>query len=191
MRLAVVLATFAIVFPAELPDKTTLASLVLASRYRPLPVWLGAVVAFAAQCALAVTAGRVLALLPHRVTAGVAAVLFATGAVLALRHHDESEEVAATRAATSGPRIAVTAFTVLFVAEMGDFTQLATASLASRYDAPLSVFLGAWLALCAVSGLAVVAGRAVLRMVPLRAVRLVAAALFATVAFLSLVSAIR
>lgn len=191
MRLGVVLAVFAVVFPAELPDKTTLASLVLATRYRPLPVWLGAVTAFAVQCALAVTAGALLALLPHRVAAGVAAVLFAAGAVLAFRGDDEDEEIAATRAAKSGPRIAATAFGVLVVAELGDFTQFATAALAARYDAPLSVFAGAWLALCSVSGIAVVAGRTLLRVVPLRAVRLVAATLFAAVAVLSAVEALR
>jgi putative Ca2+/H+ antiporter (TMEM165/GDT1 family) len=191
MRLAVVLTVFALVFPAELPDKTTLASLVLATRYRPLPVWLGAMAAFAAQCAIAVTAGRLLALAPHRVVVAVAAVLFATGAFLALRGGAEDEEVEETAQVTSSPRIAATAFGVLFLAEFGDFTQLATASLASRYNAPLSVFLGAWLALVCVSGLAVVAGRGLLRVVPLRLVRYVAATLFAVVAVLSAVEAIR
>jgi putative Ca2+/H+ antiporter (TMEM165/GDT1 family) len=190
MRLAVVLTTFALIFPAELPDKTTLASLVLATRYRPLPVWLGATAAFAVQGALAVTAGRLLALLPRTATLWASAVLFAVGAFLALRG-DEDEEVTATRAATSGPRIAATSFGVLLVAEFGDFTQLATASLASRYDAPFSVFLGAWLALVSVCGLAVVAGRGLLRVVPLRAVRTVAATLFAVVAVLSAVEAVR
>jgi Ca2+/H+ antiporter, TMEM165/GDT1 family len=191
MRLGVVLAVFAIVFPAELPDKTTLAALVLATRYRALPVWLGAVAAFAVQCALAVTAGALLALLPHRVAAGIAAVLFAAGAVLAVRSQDDDEEIQQTRAARSAPRIAATSFGVLVVAELGDFTQFATAALAARYDAPLSVFAGAWLALCAVSGIAVLAGRTLLRVVPLRAVRLVAATLFAAVAVLSAVEALR
>jgi putative Ca2+/H+ antiporter (TMEM165/GDT1 family) len=192
MRLGVVLAAFALVFPAELPDKTALASLVLATRYRPLPVWLGAVAAFAAQCAIAVTAGRLLGLLPHRATAGIAAALFAVGAFLTLRQDGaDDEEVAETAAATSAGRIALASASVLFLAEFGDFTQLATASLASRYDATLSVFLGAWLALCAVSGLAVVAGRGLLRVVPLRAVRLAAGCLFAAVAVLSAVEAIR
>jgi putative Ca2+/H+ antiporter (TMEM165/GDT1 family) len=192
VRIAVVLTTFALIFPAELPDKTTLASLVLSTRYRPLPVWLGAMAAFALQCLIAVTAGRLIALLPHRLVVAVAAVLFAVGAWLAFRSGSESEDdVGETVATTSSPRIALTSFGVLFLAEFGDFTQLATASLASRYDAPASVFLGAWLALVCVSGLAVVAGRGLLRVVPLRAVRLVAASLFAVVAVLSAAEAIR
>lgn len=191
MRPGVVLATFAVIFPAELPDKTTLASLVLAARYRPGPVWAGAAVALCAQSALAVAAGGLLTLLPDRVVAGVAAVLFAVGAYLAARDTGDDDEVPETGAATSAVRIAALTCGVLFVAEFGDFTQLATASLAGRYEAPVEVFVGAWLALVTVSGLAVFAGRGLLRVVPLRAVRLVAAALFAVVAVLSFVEAVR
>ena len=150
MRLGVVAATFALVLTAELPDKTALASLVLATRYRPSPVWVGAAGAFLVHCALAVTAGRLLALMPHRVVPAFAAVLFAVGAVVTFRSTGGVEEVAETAPATSFARVAAASFGVLLVAELGDFTQLATAALASRYDAVLSVFLGAWLALVAV-----------------------------------------
>ena len=192
MRPGVVLAAFAVVFPAELPDKTTLASLVLAARYRPGPVWAGASAAFFVQCALAVTAGGLLALLPDRVVSGAAAVLFAAGAVHAARGaNDPPEEVGETAAATSARRIAAVAFGALFLAEFGDFTQLATASLAGRYEAPIEVFTGAWLALVTVSGLAAFTGRGLLRVVPLRMVRLVAAGLFAAVAVVSVVDVLR
>lgn len=189
MSLRAFATTFLVVLPAELPDKTALASLVLASRYRPLPVWCGGAAAFGLQCLVAVSAGRLLSLLPSRVLAGMAAVLFAAGAVLALRH-DDDEEVGETAAATSFRRVAAVSFGVLFLAEWGDFTQLATASLSSRYDAPVSVFLGAWLALLTVCGLAVVLGRGLLRVVPLRAVRVAAASVFAVVAVASAVQAL-
>lgn len=191
VRFAVVLTAFALVFPAELPDKTALASLVLATRYRPLPVWLGAAGAFAVQCAIAVTAGRVIGLLPHRLVAAVAALLFALGAFLALRQREPDDEVRATATTHSARRIAGTAFGVLFLAEWGDFTQLTTAALAGRYERPVEVFLGAWLALVAVSGLAATLGRSLLRVLPVRVVRLVAATLFACVAVLSAVEAVR
>jgi putative Ca2+/H+ antiporter (TMEM165/GDT1 family) len=191
MRFAVVLTAFALVFPAELPDKSALASLVLATRYRALPVWLGAASAFAVQCAIAVTAGSLLALLPHRLVTGVAALLFATGAVLTLRHAEQPEEVAETARTTSPLRMAATAFGVLFLAEWGDLTQFTSAALTSRYDAPVEVFVGAWVAMVTVSGLAVGLGRGLLRVVPLRAVRLVAACVFATVAVLSAAEALR
>jgi putative Ca2+/H+ antiporter (TMEM165/GDT1 family) len=191
VRVAVVLTAFALVFPAELPDKSALASLVLATRYRALPVWLGAAAAFAVQCAIAVTAGSLLALLPHRLVSGVAAVLFATGAVLTWRAPEPSAEVGATAVTTSPLRMAGTSFGVLFLAEWGDLTQFTSAALTSRYSAPFEVFAGAWLALVTVSGLAVVLGRGLLRVVPLRAVRLVAGCVFATVAVLSAVEAVR
>ena len=191
MRLSVSLTTFALVFPAELPDKTTLASLVLASHYRARPVWAGAAAAFFAQCLLAVTAGGLLALLPDRVVAGVSALLFAVGAVLVLRASGDVEDVGATEAVTSSRRIATVAFATLFVAEFGDFTQLATASLAGRYEAPVEVFAGAWLALVCVSGLAVLLGARLLRVVPFRVVRVVAACLFAAVALWSILDVFR
>lgn len=190
MRPGVALTTFAVVFPAELPDKTTLASLVLAARYRPGPVWVGAAAAFLVQGVLAVTAGGLLALLPDRAVALGAAVLFATGAVLAARGSADDDDIGDTAPVRSARRIALVTFGVLFLAEFGDFTQLATASLAARYDAPVEVLLGAWLALVSVCGIAVVAGQNVLRVVPLRLVRLVASGLFATVAVLSFVDAL-
>ncbi|HEV2890251.1 MAG TPA: TMEM165/GDT1 family protein [Frankiaceae bacterium] len=187
MSIRAFLTTYGVVLPAELPDKTALASLVLASTYRkPLAVWAGGAAAFFAQCAIAVAAGSLLALLPDRAVAGVAAVLFAAGAVLALR--GRAEEPSYVPAA--GRRVAAVTFGVLFLAEWGDFTQLATASLASRYEAPFSVFLGAWLALCTVCGLAVLLGRGLLRVVPLRVVRLVAAGIFAVVAVVSAAQAV-
>ena len=186
MSLRAFLTTFAVVFPAELPDKTALASLVLAARYSPFPVWCGGVAAFFLQCLVAVSAGRLLSLLPPRVLSGIAGVLFAVGAVLVLRASDEPS-VGETAVATSARRVAGIAFGVLFLAEWGDFTQLATVSLSSRYDAPVSVFLGAWLALVCVCALAVVLGRSLLRIVPLRLVRIVAACLFAGVAVVSFV----
>ncbi len=50
-------AVFAVIFLAELPDKTALAALVLATRYRPLPVFVGAALALTVQSAVAVAAG--------------------------------------------------------------------------------------------------------------------------------------
>jgi putative Ca2+/H+ antiporter (TMEM165/GDT1 family) len=60
--LAVVLTTFVVIFPAELPDKSLFASLVLGTRFRPLPVFFGAAAAFAVHVVIAVTIGGVFAL---------------------------------------------------------------------------------------------------------------------------------
>jgi putative Ca2+/H+ antiporter (TMEM165/GDT1 family) len=67
---------------------------------------------------------------------------------------------------------------VVLLAEFGDLTQLATASIATQYSAPLAVALGAWLALASVAALAVTAGAWIVQHVPLRVIRYVAAAVF-------------
>ncbi len=77
--LAVIGSAFALTFLAELPDKSMVASLVLGTRYQPAWVWTGVAAAFAVQMAIAVTAGRLLTLLPHRLVLGVTAALFLAG----------------------------------------------------------------------------------------------------------------
>jgi putative Ca2+/H+ antiporter (TMEM165/GDT1 family) len=63
-------------------------------------------------------------------------------------------------------KVAARSFAVLFVAEFGDLTQLATANLAARYHNPLSAGVGAVLGLWAVGALAITGGRQLLRVVP-------------------------
>ena len=176
---------FAVIFPVELPDKTFVAALVLATRYRPLPVWIGVSLAFFVQCLVAVTAGGLLSLLPEPLVAAAAGLLFLVGAVLLWRgagHADEDEAREerdfagrATREA-SGLRAAATSFGVLFLAEWGDLSQLFTAGLAARTHDPVSVFAGSWTALVLVAALAVLLGRTLLRYVRLSTIRRVGAA---------------
>src|SRR5215510_11180149 len=83
--LSAALTAFVLIVPVELPDKTFVATLVLATRYRPLPVWGGVVAAFGVQCLVAVTAGRLVSLLPETPVRLVAAGLFAVGAVILFR----------------------------------------------------------------------------------------------------------
>jgi Ca2+/H+ antiporter, TMEM165/GDT1 family len=171
VNLAISAAVFPVIFVGELPDKTMIASLVLATRGRAWPVWLGAAAAFLLHVAIATTVG-VLAfrLLPHRLVALAIAVMFAVGAVLAgreaLRSRSGEEETDLPPAAGTGRwQPAVTAFTVIFIAEWGDLTQLLTVNLSAHYHAPLSVGVGSLLALWSVAALAVLGGRGLLRLV--------------------------
>ena len=175
MRLGVVLICFPIVFLGELPDKTMFANLLMATRGRPVQVWLGAAAAFLVHAVIAVTAGVALFdLVPHRVVDGVVAALFFGGAVYAwLEAGREEEELAAREARRHGALI--TAFVVIFVAEWGDLTQILTANLAARYHSALSVGVGAVVALWVVAALAVLGGRMLLRVVDVRLVRRVTA----------------
>ena len=194
---AVVLTTFALIFPAELPDKTFIATLVLATRFPRLWVWLGVASAFFVQVLIAVVAGGLLALLPQRLVLGVTFVLFAAGAVIMIRgglasraaereaEGDEAAEVAEkadAQAPTSAIRVYLTSFVILFTAEWGDLSQLLTAGLAARTDDPVSVFLGSWTALLVVSGLAVLAGSWLQSRVPIWRIRLVSGAILTALA---------
>ena len=178
MNLAIVAAVFPIIFLGELPDKTMFASLVLSTRGKPFSVWLGAAGAFTVHVVIATTIGVALFhLVPHRILDGVVAVLFLGGAALALREatKEQEEEELVARESVSGRRVLTTSFIVIFLAEWGDLTQILTANLAAHYHSPVSVGVGALLALWAVAGLAVVGGQSLLRLVNIKTIRVVTA----------------
>ena len=195
LSLTVVATAFVLVLPVELPDKTLFASLVLATRFPPLPVFVGVGAAFGLQVAIAVTAGSLLSLLPEALVSGVVAVLFLVGAVLLWRSATEgpedADDVAEGKEGRSFLRVAAISFGVLFAAEWGDLSQLATAGLAARLDDPVSVFAGAWAALLTVSALAVFLGRKLADRLPVALIRRVAAALFLAFAVVAAVETVR
>ena len=194
MVLSVIAAAFILVLPVELPDKTLFATLVLATRFAPLPVFVGVGTAFGLQVAIAVTAGSLLSLLPEALVTAVVAVLFLAGAVILWRSASsgpEDEDLAETPEHPSFLKAAAISFGVLFAAEWGDLSQLATAGLAARYDAPVSVFIGAWAALLTVSGLAVFLGRRLADRLPIPLIRRVAAVLFLVFAALAGIETVR
>jgi putative Ca2+/H+ antiporter (TMEM165/GDT1 family) len=193
--LSVIAAAFILVLPVELPDKTLFATLVLATRFRPLPVFIGVGTAFAVQSLIAVTAGSLLTLLPDAVVTAVVAVLFLIGAAILWRSvrsgAEEDEDIAEAPAHPSFLKAASICFGVLFAAEWGDLSQLATAGLAARYQDPLSVFIGSWAALLVVSALAVFLGKKAADKLPIPLIRLIAAILFTVFAVIAVVETIR
>src|ERR1700761_5077161 len=132
MSLTAAGATFLAVLPAEIPDKTILACLILSSRYRPSVVFGGAAAAFLAQVVIAVAAGGALSLLPHHLVEACAAGVFVLGAVLLWRMREEKQDEQADE--DSGPDGERTgfwpvfgpAFAVVFLAEFGDLAQFMT-----------------------------------------------------------------
>ena len=195
MSLAIIATVFAVIFLAELPDKTALASLVLGSRYRPTWVFAGIAAAFAVHVGLAIAAGSLLALLPHRPLEIVVAVLFALGAVVLLRGRheggDEGDEYVELHGKEPGFwRVAWSSFAVILVAEFGDLTQVATATLAAHYHDPLSVGVGAVAALWAVAALAIAGGRGLLKVMPLTWITRIAAGIMLVLAGISVAAAV-
>jgi putative Ca2+/H+ antiporter (TMEM165/GDT1 family) len=193
MSLAIAATVFAVIFTAELPDKTALASLVLGSRYRPTWVFTGVAAAFAVHVGLAIAAGSLLGLIPRRPLEIIVAVLFAIGAVVLLRgRHDGSddEQVELHGREPGFWRVAGTSFMVILVAEFGDLTQIATATLAAHYHDPAAVATGAVLGLWAVGGLAIVGGRGLLKLIPLTWISRIAAVIMLVLAGISLAAAL-
>ena len=208
--LVVIAVTFAAIVVVELPDKTFIATLVLSTKYRPALVWVGVGLAFAVQTGIAVALGKAVSLLPDALVKGGAAALFLVGSVLLLReamaHHAESDGqldgvstsstnggtgstnggTGSTDGGTHWVRVIIASFLVLFAAEWGDLSQLLTLSLVARYDDPLSVFIGAWGALLTVSGLAVIAGRVLLRYIPLHVLHYIGAGVCLVLAALTI-----
>jgi putative Ca2+/H+ antiporter (TMEM165/GDT1 family) len=198
--LVAVVTAFLLVVPVELPDKTFVATLVLSTRYRPAPVWIGVTLAFGVQCLVAVAAGRLIALLPQEPVQLVAAGLFLIGAFLLFRSarravEEERErerefegKIGSTR--RSGLGAAITSFTILFVAEWGDLSQLLTAGLVARGAHPVAVFAGSWAGLGAISAAAVLLGRVLMRYVSLTAVQYVGAAVCTVLGVVTVIAAV-
>lgn len=160
---------FGVIFLAELPDKTTLTSLAMATRQPPLWVWLGAAAGFLAQTALAVVAGSFLAYVPHdvvRVASGLCFVLF--GVLMWRRRGEAPAEVAAGASEVAPParmgKVVLEAGILIFLAEFGDLTQFTIAAMQAKLDAPVPVFVASWLGLVTAAFLAVVVGSRVARL---------------------------
>jgi putative Ca2+/H+ antiporter (TMEM165/GDT1 family) len=194
MQLGILLTVFALVFVAELPDKTMIATLIMGSRYRPVLVWLGATAAFAIHATLAVAVGQLLQLLPHRWIEAVTTLLFAAGAAYLLFVPEKEVEEEGQEEADSagrGLKTVGTAFVVIFIGEFGDLTQILTANLAAKYHAPVAVFIGAYGALVTVAALGAFGGRALLRYLPLGVIRKGGGVLLAGFAVYTVVTIIR
>lgn len=173
MDLGIVVLVFGVIFISELPDKSMFASLILGMRYRKKYVWLGAAAAFTIHVVIAVSAGQAFGLLPHRVVESVVALLFLAGALLLLfgKHGFEPEPKIGdgpkfSNKTSSFWKVFGTSFTVVFLGEWGDITQIATANYTAHYHQPLSVGIGALAALWTVAAIAVVTGSKLMRIIP-------------------------
>ncbi|MBF0428948.1 MAG: TMEM165/GDT1 family protein [Magnetococcales bacterium] len=178
--------TFALIFLAEIGDKTQLVCMTLAARHRGWPVFLGASLAFLLLNVLAVAFGAALAQwLPANVMILIVAGLFALFGIQSLRASGDDEEEDENAEPKSGSSILITTFMLIFVAELGDKTQIAVASLAGTAP-PIPVWVGGTLALVLSAGLGVVAGRKLLARVPLRLLNKISGIFFLSLAVLAL-----
>jgi putative Ca2+/H+ antiporter (TMEM165/GDT1 family) len=198
MNIEIIAVVFAVIFIAELPDKSLFASLVLGSRFPGWYVWLGAATAFLVHVVIAVTAGKLLTFLPHKVLEIVITLIFLAGAFLlffgkhGLEDDNEKHASVAKNDAESGFwKVYMTSFGVVFLGEWGDITQIATANYAAKYHNPWSVGLGAILALWAVTALAITVGTKALSLIPPKVLHRTTGSILLIFALLTGYSAIR
>ncbi|NGZ05456.1 MAG: TMEM165/GDT1 family protein [Magnetococcales bacterium] len=178
--------TFALIFLAEMGDKTQLVCMTLAAKHRGWPVFLGATGAFVVLNVLAVAFGAALAQwLPHNVMVLIVAGLFAAFGIQSLRASGQDEEEEENAEPKSGKSILLSAFLLIFVAELGDKTQIAVATLAGAAP-PVPVWIGATLALGTSAGLGVVAGRQLLARISIKLLNKISGIFFLALAALAL-----
>ena len=170
MEQTIFFSTFGLIFLAELGDKTQLTAMALALRYPWQRIFVGIAAAFFVLNLAAVAVGKILFLmLPIFWVTLVSALLFLYFGYSTLRHACDSEDddgpppTAATAART--------AFIMIFMAELGDKTQLVTASQAAQHSDSLmgmsTVFASSTLALWCVSLIGIFAGKQLVRFIPL------------------------
>ena len=198
MDLNLLVSTFLLVFVAELPDKTALATLMLATRFPVRQVVVGAWLALLIQTAVAVVAGSLLQLLPEQPVRLAAGVGFLVFAVLVWRRNPEEEAkeeakveeeaLESDRGSRSAPWLA--SFLVVFAAEWGDLTQLATAGLVAHTGKPLEVGVAAVAALWTVTLLAATLGSQLARWMNPTLLNRAAAVLFAAIGVFMVASAL-
>jgi len=175
------LAAMGLVFVAELGDKTQLVAMGFGARHRIVPVLVGMLIAYAAANLLAVIVGGLLgATLPTRALGLAGGVLFLAFAAWSLRApaDDDETDVDGVEPARPTRGVVASVAVAVFVAELGDKTQLATATLAAQ-GPPVLVWIGATLGIVAAGTVGVVVGRAVGARLSERATRIGSALLFA------------
>ncbi len=192
MNVGVFLGIIALMFVIELPDKTFVATIIMAARSRSSSVLIGGSTALVTQMFLAVEAGRLLTLFPVNVKNLVVALFFLGGAAYLLFVPEKKEEERGEREGERGRsgsrwKEISTAFTVIFIGEMGDLTQIQAANLSAKTHQPLEVFLASSIAMVAVTFVGVFGGQILVRKVPLSKIRLGGGLIFAGLGIYTLV----
>ena len=183
---ALFFSTFALIFLAELPDKTAVAILILASRNHPLAVFTGVSLAFVVQTVIAVLFGSLFSLLPPHIVHVGSGLLFLVFAALMWFKKEEKDKSRRKSSNVNFMKTAWTSFLVIFIAEWGDLTQLATATLVAKTHHPVTIFLAATLALWSSTALTVAIGHHAKKFVQPHILQNIAAVAFALVGILLL-----
>ncbi|MCS7131112.1 MAG: TMEM165/GDT1 family protein, partial [Hadesarchaea archaeon] len=174
MDLAPLISSFGIVALAEFGDKTQLATITLAARCKPLPVFFGAMLAVLLVDGLSVAVGGALAeALPRKWVGVGSGLVFIFFGIHTLLSRDGGElEIVGHKSALA------TSFSLIALMELGDKTQFASIALAAKYGSPALVIVGIALAYLLAMGTGVLLGTGLLKLVPARYLRMCSSAIF-------------
>jgi len=186
MDLTPLISAFGIVAIAEFGDKTQLAAITLSCKHKPFSVFLGTALALILVNGAGVLVGDALArLIPIywiRVGAGIVFIVFGLYTLL-------SKDAKEMKPRESKFAI-LTSFSMVILMELGDKTQLAVIALTATAGGSLLIFLGASLAFLVVTGIGVIIGTAVHKVVPIRYIKIGAAFVFIIFGALFLLSTV-
>ncbi|NUW45053.1 TMEM165/GDT1 family protein [Nonomuraea rhodomycinica] len=178
--------SLAVIFVAELGDKSQLMAMTFATRFKPWPVLAGITLATAVVHLVSVAVGRLVGeVLPLTAISIVAGIAFLGFALWTLRGDELTEEESSRAQRTT--RNAIIAVTVaFFLSELGDKTMLATITLATQHGW-LGTWIGSTVGMVAADALAIVVGRMLGKHLPEKAIKYGAAAAFAVFGVILLV----
>jgi putative Ca2+/H+ antiporter (TMEM165/GDT1 family) len=192
MPVSVLFAAFTTVLGAELVgDKTIYTLGSLATRYRRAPVLAGVVPAFMLKMGAAVLFGRAIGELPPRLVAGMSAVTFVAMGIVLWFKREAAAPAAESPVDVRWPRAMAVAFGAIFFSEWADPGQIAAATIAARFAAPVTVWIGGTLAMLTKAVFSVHLGVGLRRFLPRRTVRYLTLAVVAVMAILSVVDLVR
>jgi len=175
LSLAAFSAAFLLVFLAEMGDKTQFVAMTFAAKYNPYKVLFAIFLGTVANFAIVIIVGQLLTeVVPLEAISLVASIAFIAFGVWTLR--EEKIEEKTIRVSRFGA--VATVGVAFFVAEIGDKTQLATLSLAVQYNSPITVLVGAILAMLVADGIGIVIGVVFCRRIPRHKLKWLSAIIF-------------
>ena len=187
MDLTPFVASFFLVAVAELGDKTQIAVITLASRFKAFSVFSGAMLAFLLTTGIAVAIGDALTLvLPTFWIRIIAATIFLAFGIYTIvsRKREAQVKTEDTR------NVFFSSFSLITLMELGDKTQFAVIALSAEYESFLLVYLGVIIAFVFITGLGVTVGTALTKLVPLEYIQLGSGLIFILFGFVFLISTI-
>jgi len=169
------IASFMFVVLAEMGDKTQLLAMAFATKYSAYKVLIAVFLATLLNHALAVAAGRFLTtVVPMDIISFIAALSFIIFGLWTIRGDKlEGEDKKESRL---GP--IVTVGIAFFLAEMGDKTQLATISLAVKYQNMINVLMGTTLGMVVADAIGIIGGIVMRKHIPEKTIKWISASVF-------------